>query len=213
MRTDLAEDLLHVAHVELAGDHADDLLFVLAELLGEFSLRSVSDYSLDWIRTFLVEFDARSVFLYICDHIVLCFIHFCHDVVVLLINFPQSVLFYIVNFSLETVEARDVVNGAPLLLLEHFKASGDHAGLALDAFINLGEFSHFAVDDIVGVLGHGAEDSLSLFFDLSKLIPDDIFALLCHHQLNKGFSILLVQLLEDVASTARSHCSHVQDMF
>ena len=81
--------------------------------------------------------------------------------------------------------------------------------LALDVFVDSGNFVEFSVDQRVGVVGESTKSVCSLGLDIAELVTDNVLALFSHHQLHQSLPVLLVELLKDVASTAlRSH----QDM-
>lgn len=120
------------------------------------------------------------------------------------VDFAQSLLLDVVDLSFDVVDAWELVNGFALLLLHHLQHSSN-VHLTLDIFVDFGDFVEFGVDYAGCLGGEPSKSSISLSFDFAKLVPDNVLALLCNHEFDKGITVLIVELLEDVTCAALSH--------
>ena len=92
-----------------------------------------------------------------------------------------------------------------MLLFQHLQGSPD-VHLLLGALVYLGEVAQLAVDEGVGLVAVTGKDRIDVGFGFADLVPDNIFALLCNHELHEFIAVLLVQLLKDIAcATLSSH--------
>ena len=186
------------------------MVLVLGDLLFEDFFALVEDCRLDWFWELVVDGDSGLLGLYFGDHVELLLADVFQNAVPLASYLVEGVGLDAVDLALELVVARELVDALALEPFDGGDASGDGVvHFLLRVFEDALEGALLLVDHVGGLVLEAVEDLLALPGERAELVVDDFLGFLGDDELDEGFAVLLLELLEDVVSAEGGNRAHI----